>query len=97
MANMDIHYSFSINGVASLHTEILKETELNHFHKIYPEKFNNKTNGITMRRWLMQSNKELTTFLKELIGDSFLKDSKCLKELRKYENDKEVLLKKSLF
>ena len=93
MANMDIHYSFSINGVASLHTEILKETELNHFYKIYPQKFNNKTNGITMRRWLMQSNKELTTFLKELIGDSFLKDSKCLKELRKYENDKEVLLK----
>ena len=65
MAHIDIHYCFSVNGVASLHTEILEKNELNNFYKIYPEKFNNKTNGITFRRWLMHCNHELTNFIEE--------------------------------
>ena len=74
-----IHYSFSVNGVAALHTDILKKAELKHFNEIYPNKFNNKTNGITFRRWLLQANPELTAYLKSLIGDSFVQDSKQLK------------------
>ena len=93
MANIDIHYGFSINGVAKLHTEILKNSELNNFYKIYPEKFNNKTNGITFRRWLLESNPELSEYIKELIGDGFLKDPKRLEELLKYKDDNEVLTK----
>ena len=75
MAHIDIHYGFSVNGVASLHTDILKETELNNFYKLYPEKFNNKTNGITFRRWLLHSNPELTDFITSFIGDGFKKDA----------------------
>ncbi|MBE7011984.1 MAG: glycogen/starch/alpha-glucan phosphorylase [Ruminococcaceae bacterium] len=91
MANMDIHYSKSVNGVAALHTEILKNTELNNFYRIYPDKFNNKTNGITFRRWLYQANPELTAFLKELIGDGFMKNANELEKLKKYKEDKGVL------
>ena len=81
MAHIDIHYGFSVNGVAALHTDILKETELNNFYKLYPEKFNNKTNGITFRRWLLHSNPELTNFITEFIGDGFKKDAEQLKKL----------------
>ena len=81
MAHIDIHYGFSVNGVASLHTDILKETELNNFYKLYPEKFNNKTNGITFRRWLLHSNPELTDFITSFIGDGFKKDAEELKKL----------------
>lgn len=81
MAHIDIHYGFSVNGVASLHTDILKETELNNFYKLYPEKFNNKTNGITFRRWLLHSNPELTDFITGFIGDRFKKDAEELKKL----------------
>ncbi len=91
MAAMDIHYGFSVNGVASLHTEILKETELNSFYKMYPEKFNNKTNGISMRRWLMSINPELTEFITSLIGDGFTKDFTRLCNLLQYKDDNEVL------
>ena len=93
MAHIDIHYSFSVNGVASLHTEILKNEELNHFYKLYPEKFNNKTNGITFRRWLMHSNPELSAYITELIGDGWKKDADELEKLLEYRNDKEVLIK----
>ena len=81
MAHIDIHYGFSVNGVAALHTDILKETELNNFYKLYPEKFNNKTNGITFRRWLLHSNPELTDFIIGFIGDGFKKDAEELKKL----------------
>ena len=81
MAHIDIHYGFSVNGVAALHTDILKETELNNFYKLYPEKFNNKTNGITFRRWLLHSNPELTDFITGFIGDGFKKDAEELKKL----------------
>ena len=81
MAHIDIHYGFSVNGVAALHTDILKETELNNFYKLYPEKFNNKTNGITSRRWLLHSNPELTDFITGFIGDGFKKDAEELKKL----------------
>ena len=81
MAHICIHYGFSVNGVAALHTEILKETELNHFYKIYPEKFNNKTNGITFRRWLMSCNPELARTVSEFIGDAWKKDASKLEEL----------------
>ncbi len=87
MAALSIHYSYSTNGVAALHTEILKNTELNDFYKMYPNRFNNKTNGITFRRWLEHSNKDLVKYLKELIGDSFLKDADNLESLLKYQND----------
>ncbi len=93
MAHMDIHYSFSINGVAKLHTEILKNTELNNFYRIYPEKFNNKTNGISFSRWLFKSNPALTKYITELIGDGFYEDSSHLKKLAGFENDKKVLKK----
>lgn len=93
MAHIDIHYGFSINGVAAIHTDILKNTELNSFFKIYPEKFNNKTNGITFRRWLMGCNPELTDLIKSLIGEGFIKDSKELEKLMKYADDEKVLTK----
>ncbi|MCR4895763.1 MAG: glycogen/starch/alpha-glucan family phosphorylase [Lachnospiraceae bacterium] len=91
MAHIDIHYGYSINGVAAIHTEILKNSELNAFYKIYPEKFNNKTNGITFRRWLVSCNHELTAFLRNKIGDDFLKDADALEKLLGFENDAEVL------
>ena len=81
MAHMDIHYGYSVNGVAYLHTEILKNSELNHFYKIYPEKFNNKTNGITFRRWLLHCNHELAELIESLIGDGFKKDAKDRKSV----------------
>ena len=93
MAHIDIHYSFSVNGVASLHTDILKNEELNEFYKIYPDKFNNKTNGITFRRWLLKSNKQLTNYIEQLIGDEFKKDSFELKKLLEYMNDENALKK----
>lgn len=95
MAHMDIHYSFSVNGVAKLHTEILKNSELKAFYDIYPKKFNNKTNGITPRRWLLKCNPELTEFLKEIIGDGFLTDLTRLTKLKEYADDKSVLEKLS--
>ena len=91
MAHIDIHYGFSVNGVAAIHTEILKETELNHFYKIYPEKFNNKTNGITFRRWLLSCNKPLAQMLTDTIGDGYKKDADELKKLLQFENDSKVL------
>ncbi len=91
MAHIDIHYGYSVNGVAYLHTEILKDSELNNFYKIYPEKFNNKTNGITFRRWLLHCNKPLTEFITSLIGDGFKKDAMELKKLEKFINDETVL------
>lgn len=91
MAHIDIHYSFSVNGVAMLHTDILKNNELNSFYKIYPEKFNNKTNGITFRRWLLHSNPKLAEFITSLIGDEYKKDANKLLELEKYKNDEIVL------
>ncbi len=91
MAHIDIHYGFSINGVAALHTEILKNSELHHFYQIYPEKFNNKTNGITFRRWLLHCNPELAAYITELIGDDYKKDATKLKDLEKFMNDSAVL------
>ena len=91
MAHIDIHYGFSVNGVAALHTEILEKSELNNFYKIYPEKFNNKTNGITFRRWLLHCNPELTDQLTEWIGDGYKKDAEELKKLEKYLSDKDAL------
>ena len=103
MAHIDIHYGFSINGVAAIHTDILKNTELNAFYKIYPEKFNNKTNGITFRRWLLSCNPELTDYIEEHIGKGFKKnanelekllgfidDEKALKELENIKHEKKV-------
>ena len=91
MAHMDIHYGFSINGVAALHTEILKNSELHQFYEIYPEKFNNKTNGITFRRWLMYCNQPLTMFISSLIGEGYKKDADELKKLLAYKDDQKVL------
>ena len=91
MAHIDIHYGYSVNGVASLHTEILKETELNNFYKIYPEKFNNKTNGITFRRWLLHCNPTLTELLDELIGEGYKKDAAELEKLLAFKDDDKVL------
>ena len=91
MAHIDIHYGFSVNGVAAIHTEILKDTELNAFYKLYPEKFNNKTNGITFRRWLLSCNRELASFLSETIGDGFKKDATKLEKLLEYEGSDKVL------
>ena len=87
MAHMDIHYGFSVNGVASIHTEILKETELHPFYEIYPEKFNNKTNGITFRRWLLSCNRELTALIDETIGTDYKKDAGKLEKLMEYVDD----------
>ena len=91
MAHMDIHYGYSVNGVAYLHTEILKNTELNNFYKLYPERFNNKKNGITFRRWLMSCNPELSAMITELIGDGWKKDANELEKLANYINDDAVL------
>lgn len=91
MAHIDIHYGFSVNGVAAIHTKILEQTELNHFYKLYPEKFNNKTNGITFRRWLLSCNKELTQLLTDTIGDGFKKDAMQLEKLLAYREDTKVL------
>ena len=91
MAHIDIHYGFSVNGVAALHTEILKETELHHFYQLYPEKFNNKTNGITFRRWLLYCNPLLTDQITEWIGDGYKKDAAELKKLEKFASDEQSL------
>ena len=91
MAHIDIHYGFSVNGVAAIHTDILKNTELNHFYKLYPEKFNNKTNGITFRRWLLSCNKELSELLTKTIGDGYKKDADELEKLLAYKEDAEIL------
>ena len=93
MAHMDIHYGYSVNGVAYLHTEILKNTELNNFYRIYPEKFNNKTNGITFRRWLLHCDPEMTEFITSLIGPGFKKNAEELEKLGAYVNDEELLKK----
>ncbi|MDY3823324.1 glycogen/starch/alpha-glucan family phosphorylase [Streptococcus sp.] len=90
MAHMDIHYSNSVNGVAALHTEILKNSELKGFYELYPEKFNNKTNGITFRRWLEFANQDLADYIKELIGDEYLTDATKLEKLLAFADDKEV-------
>ena len=91
MARIDIHYGFSVNGVAAIHTEILKQTELHAFYKLYPEKFNNKTNGITFRRWLLCCNRELTNFLTEQIGAGYKKDARKLEKLLNYKDDPDIL------
>ena len=91
MAHIDIHFGYAVNGVAALHTDILKESELKPFYDIYPEKFNNKTNGITFRRWLIHCNHELSEYLKELIGSEYIEDAANLEKLLAYENDKKVL------
>ena len=91
MAHIDIHYGFSVNGVAAIHSEILKQTELNHFYKIYPAKFNNKTNGITFRRWLLSCNRELAGFISEKIGDGYKKDANQLENLLQFIDDTTVL------
>ncbi|WP_278402750.1 glycogen/starch/alpha-glucan phosphorylase [Megamonas rupellensis] len=93
MAHMDIHFGYSINGVASLHTEILKNSELKAFYELYPEKFNNKTNGITFRRWLLHCNHELSQYITTLIGDEYKTDATKLKDLLKFVDDKTVLNK----
>lgn len=91
MAHIDIHYGYSVNGVAAIHTDILKETELNHFYKLYPEKFNNKTNGITFRRWLLSCNRELAQLLTNTIGDGYKKDAAELEKLLAKKDDASVL------
>ena len=93
MAHIDIHYGFSVNGVAAIHTEILKNTELNAFYKLYPEKFNNKTNGITFRRWLMSCNHELAELIADKIGDGFKKDANQLERLLEFADDEEFMQK----
>ncbi len=93
MAHMDIHFGYSINGVAAIHTKILEETELHDFYELYPSKFNNKTNGITFRRWLMDCNEELTDFIDSLIGEGYKANAEELKGLLKYTEDKDVLKK----
>ena len=91
MAHIDIHYGFSVNGVAALHTEILKSNELNNFYRIYPEKFNNKTNGITFRRWLLHCNPALANLLDSCIGDGYRKDAGALEKLMEYQDNSKVL------
>jgi len=93
MAHIDIHYGYAVNGVAALHTEILKESELKPFYDIYPEKFNNKTNGITFRRWLKHCNHDLAAYLEELIGGEYLEDATKLEKLLDYKDDETVLKK----
>ena len=95
MAHIDIHYGYSVNGVAKLHTEILKNEELHNFYKIYPEKFNNKTNGITFRRWLLHCNEELASYIESIIGPEFKKDGTKLENLKNYI-DEDVVLKAML-
>ena len=91
MASMDIHFGFSINGVAAIHTDILKQSELKDFYDLYPKKFNNKTNGITFRRWLMDCDEELTDFIDSLIGEDYKTDADELTKLRDYLNDHDAL------
>ncbi len=91
MAHLDIHYGFAVNGVAALHTEILEKNELHHFYRLYPEKFSNKTNGITFRRWLLHCNPRLTQLISSLIGDGFKQDASCLKKLGDFAGDETVL------
>ncbi len=91
MAHIDIHYGYSVNGVAAIHTEILKNTELNHFYKLYPQKFNNKTNGITFRRWLLSCNRELASFLTDTIGEGYKKNADELEKLLEMIDDQTVL------
>ena len=91
MAHIDIHYGYSVNGVAAIHTDILKETELNHFYKLYPEKFNNKTNGITFRRWLLSCNRELAALITETIGDGYKKNANELEKLLEKIDDQALL------
>lgn len=91
MAYIDIHYGFSVNGVAAIHTEILEDTELHKFYEIYPQKFNNKTNGITFRRWLLSCNHELANYLSETISDAYKKDANRLEDLLQYQNESAVL------
>ena len=90
MAHIDIHYGYSVNGVAAIHTDILKETELNCFYQLYPEKFNNKTNGITFRRWLLSCNRELAALLTETIGDGYKKNADELEKLLAKKDDEKV-------
>ena len=91
MAHIDIHYGYSVNGVAAIHTDILKDTELHHFYEIYPDKFNNKTNGITFRRWLLSCNRELAALLTDTIGDGFKKNADELEKLLKKADDEKLL------
>ena len=91
MAHIDIHYGFSVNGVAAIHTEILKDTELNCFYKIYPEKFNNKTNGITFRRWLLSCNRELAVCITKTIGAGYKKNAAELEKLLEHLDDEALL------
>ena len=93
MAHIDIHYGYSVNGVAAIHTDILKQSELNAFYKLYPDKFNNKTNGITFRRWLLSCDRPLAKFLDETIGTDYRKDADKLTDLLKYKDDEAVLTK----
>ncbi len=93
MAHIDIHYGFSVNGVAALHTDILKNQELKNFYDIYPEKFNNKTNGITFRRWLLHCNRQLSAYIEKLIGSEFEKDANQLEKLMDFVNNPAVLNK----
>lgn len=93
MAHIDIHFGYAVNGVAALHTQILKESELKPFYDIYPEKFNNKTNGITFRRWLVHCNPELSAYLKELIGPKYMENAANLEKLIAYKDDETVLKK----
>ena len=93
MAHIDIHYGYSVNGVAAIHTDILKNTELNAFYRLYPEKFNNKTNGITFRRWLLSCNRPLAKLLDDTIGTGYRKDADKLEDLLKYKDDETVLTK----
>ena len=93
MAALSIHFSYSVNGVAALHTDILKNSELKDYYTLYPEKFNNKTNGITFRRWLLFSNPELSEYLESKIGDDFKSDALALEKLLNYQDDQEVLEK----
>ncbi len=93
MAHIDIHYGYAVNGVAALHTEILKESELKPFYDIYPQKFTNKTNGITFRRWLIHCNHKLAKYIETLIGPEYLKDAMALEKLLEYKEDEDVLAK----
>jgi starch phosphorylase len=93
MARIDLHFSHSVNGVAALHTEILKKSELHPFYELYPEKFNNKTNGITFRRWLMECNPELSSLITETIGENWKQDAGELEKLLEHTGDRELLKK----
>src|SRR5699024_11869749 len=91
MAHMDIHFGHSVNGVAALHTEILKKSELKPFYDLYPEKFNNKTNGITFRRWLVHCNPKLAAYIEKLVGPEYMQDAAVLEKLLEYKDDETVL------